>query len=71
MSSCERDIFVDYPIVITNTLMDNFEVFDGQNLYEIHDGIIEDTPDDLEEATEEEDKDDVKDSPEGEQAIKS
>lgn len=70
MSSCERDIFVDYPIVITNTLIDNFEVFDGQNLYEIHDGIIEDTSDDLEEATEE-DKEDVKKSPEGEQAIKS
>lgn len=61
MSSCERDIFVDYPIVITNTLMDNFEVFDGQNLYEIRDGVIEEAPiEENDEDTEEEEK-----SPEG------
>ncbi len=63
MSSCERDIFVDYPIVITNTLMDNFEVFDGQNLYEIRDGVIEEAPIEEEAENKTEEK-----SPEGIQA---
>lgn len=68
MSSCERDIFVDYPIVITNTLMDSFEVFDGQNLYEIHNGVIEDAPiEDIEEGTEE-DNNSLEESPKGTQA---
>ena len=54
MSSCERDIFVDYPIVITNTLMDSFEVFDG---------IIEDMSD---ETIEEEEEEDMAEYPEEE-----
>lgn len=33
ISSCERDIFVDYPIVITNTLTQDFEIFDGNDFY--------------------------------------
>lgn len=35
MSSCERDLFVDYPIVITNTKTNEFEIFDGMSFYKI------------------------------------
>lgn len=31
--SCERDLFVGYPIVITSTKMDSFEIFDGEEFY--------------------------------------
>lgn len=31
--SCERDLFVGYPIVITSTEMDSFEIFDGEYFY--------------------------------------
>lgn len=35
MSSCERDLFVDYPIVVTSTKIDNFQYFDGYELFDI------------------------------------
>jgi len=35
MSSCERDLFVDYPIIVTNTLMNTFELFDGTSYYNV------------------------------------
>ena len=35
ISSCERDLFVDFPIVVTNTLTDEFEIFDGNDFYRI------------------------------------
>ena len=31
--SCERDLYVGYPIVITSTKMDSFEVFDGEQFF--------------------------------------
>jgi ATP-dependent protease HslVU (ClpYQ) peptidase subunit len=42
MAACERDLFVNFPIVVTNTEMTSFEMFDGQNYYEIKNGVIED-----------------------------
>lgn len=40
ISACERDLFVDYPIVVTNTLTDEFEIFDGNVFYRIEDGEL-------------------------------
>ena len=34
ISSCEKDIFVDYPIIITNSSSPSFYIFDGENYYE-------------------------------------
>lgn len=31
--SCERDLYVGYPIVITSTKMDSFEIFDGEEFF--------------------------------------
>ena len=54
ISACERDLFVDYPIVVTNTLTSEFEIFDGNSFYRIEDGeLIE-----IEEENNEEDDDD-------------
>ena len=33
-------MFVDYPIVVTNTLTDEFEIFDGNVFYRIEDGEL-------------------------------
>ena len=35
MASCERDLFVNYPIIITSTKIDNFQYFDGYELFDI------------------------------------
>lgn len=35
--SCERDLFVGYPIVVTSTKMDGFEMFDGEQFYKVSD----------------------------------
>lgn len=35
--SCERDLYVGYPIVITSTKMEGFEVFDGETFYSVSD----------------------------------
>lgn len=40
MSACERDLFVNYPIIVTNTLIDKFELFDGVSYYPVLDGKI-------------------------------
>lgn len=52
ISSCERDLFVDYPIIITNTLSKDFEVFDGSDFYKISETgemvLIPDEDEDLE-----------------------
>lgn len=34
--SCERDLYVGYPIVVTNTKMESFEIFDGMNFYSVN-----------------------------------
>lgn len=33
--SCERDLFVGYPIVVTSTKMESFEIFDGMDFYSV------------------------------------
>ena len=49
MSSCERDLYVNYPIVITNTLTEEYEIFDGKNFYTLKDGELILIPDEEEE----------------------
>lgn len=45
MSSCERDLFVDYPILVANTERDYFEIFNGQSFFKINpDGSVEEIP---------------------------
>lgn len=56
MSSCERDLFVDYPIVITNTMTNEFEIFDGESFYKIDEKgeMVEFIPDEYKEPCTEE-----------------
>lgn len=45
ISSCERDLFVDYPIVVTDTLTGEFEIFDGNSFYKLlENGDLEEIP---------------------------
>lgn len=41
MSACERDLFVNYPIIVTNTLENEFELFDGVNYHKVTGGKID------------------------------
>lgn len=33
ISACERDLFVGFPILLTHTMTDEYQMFDGENLY--------------------------------------
>lgn len=56
ISSCERDLFVDYPIIVTNTMTNEFEVFDGYMFYRIEDGELVAIDEDEDESEEEEEE---------------
>lgn len=56
--SCERDLFVGYPIIITSTKMDSFEVFDGENFFLVNEEgelVLMDYVDDIETYDDDED----------------
>lgn len=63
--SCEKDLFVGYPIVITSTKMDSFEVFDGENFFSVNEEgelVLMDYVEDIE--TYDDDEDDIEDTEE-------
>lgn len=63
--SCEKDLFVGYPIVITSTKMDSFEVFDGENFFSVNEEgelVLMDYVEDIEIYDDEED--DIEDTEE-------
>lgn len=37
-AACHADLYVQYPIIITNTAMDRYEIFDGEELYDSTNG---------------------------------
>lgn len=37
-AACHADLYVQYPIIITNTKLDRYEIFDGEELYDATNG---------------------------------
>lgn len=65
--SCEKDLFVGYPIVITSTKMDSFEVFDGENFFSVNEEgelVLMDYVEDIETYDDDDEEDDIKDTEE-------